>query len=352
MGSKLRIGVELTLSSKGALGSGRFPASLKRYRDTKPMNLQTFQTVRNSADAVHAVGALLRDLIDYAGLFPPASLAMAASVANYDAYLRSEWRWILGRFIIPVARLGEFEEAVAGLPTPTHGPGFVYWRLSALLGSDPVADVARIGEFNARMTDYSSGRRAVVESVEVKVASSDEVKQLSGIIPAELAAYFEILLSNYRECIAAVAGCGRRAKIRMGGETTDKFPAPESVIEFIRLCVVGNVPFKATAGLHHPLRSLHRFTYQGDSPSGTMHGFVNVFLAAAFLRAGMEPQLAVELLEEHSAGAFQFDSEGVGWRQHRLSRDEIAAARQSFAVSFGSCSFTEPTDDLRSLHML
>ncbi len=316
------------------------------------MNLQTFQTVRHAADALDAAGVLLRDLIDYAGLFPPASLAMLPSVANYEAYSRSEWNWILGRFIVPVARLEEFEEAFAGLTAPTHGTGLANWRLSVLLGSDPVADVARIREFNAPMASSGSGRGAVVESVEVKAAGSEEVKRLSGIIPAELATYFEIPLSSCSESIAAVAGCARRAKIRTGGETADKFPAPESLIEFLRLCAAANVPFKATAGLHHPLRSVHRFTYQPESPSGIMHGFVSVFLAAAFLRAGMEAALAVQLLEEQSAQAFHFDLDGVGWRQHRLSRHEIAAARQGFAVSFGSCSFTEPIDDLRSLHLL
>jgi hypothetical protein len=316
------------------------------------MNLQTTQTTQTSADAVDAAGVLLRDLIDYAGLFPPASLAMAASVANYDAYSQSEWSWILGRFVVPVARLAEFEEAFAGLPTPAPGTGSAKWRLSVLLGSDPVADVARIREFNARMASRSSGRRAVVESVEVKVASPEEVKRLSAIIPAELASYFEVPLSSCAECIAAVAGCGRRAKIRTGGETADKFPAPENVIEFIRLCAAANVPFKATAGLHHPLRSVHRFTYQPDSPSGVMHGFLNVFLAAVFLRAGMEAQFAVQLLEEQSADAFHFHADGVSWRQHRLSKHEIAAARQGFAVSFGSCSFTEPIDDLRALRLL
>src|SRR5467141_4238050 len=140
------------------------------------MNLQTTRTARNSAEAVDAAGVLLRDLIDYAGLFPPASLAMATSVANYDAYLPSEWSWILGRFIVPVARLAEFEEAFAALPTPTPGTGFTTWRLSVLLGSDQVADVACIHEFNARMASSSSGR-AVIESVEVKVASPGEVKR-------------------------------------------------------------------------------------------------------------------------------------------------------------------------------
>jgi hypothetical protein len=315
------------------------------------MNLQAAHTVRSSADAVDAAGVLLRDLIDYAGLFPPASLTMAASVANYDAYSRSEWNWILGRFIVPVARLDEFEEAFAALPT-AHGTGFTNWRLSVLPASDPVADVARICEFNARMAGSSSGRRAVVESVEVKVASGGEVWALSGVIPAELAAYFEVPLPSCGECIAAVAECGRRAKIRTGGETADKFPAPESVVEFIGLCAAADVPFKATAGLHHPLRSVHRFTYQPESPSGMMHGFVNVFLAAAFLRAGIETRVAAQLLDEQSAQAFHFDLDGVGWRQYRLNRQEIAAARQAFAVSFGSCSFTEPIDDLRSLHLL
>jgi len=124
------------------------------------------------------------------------------------------------------------------------------------------------------------------------------------------------------------------------------------VIEFIRLCADRDVAFKATAGLHHPLRSVHRFTYEPESPSGVMHGFINVFLAAAFLRAGMDRKLAVEVLEERSSQAFHFDADGIGWRQHRLSRNEIAAARRNFAISFGSCSFTEPIDDLRSLHLL
>jgi hypothetical protein len=316
------------------------------------MNLQNTQTARNSADAVDAAGVLLRDLIDYAGLFPPASLAMAPSVVNYDTYSRSEWSWILGRFVVPIARLAEFEEAFAGLPAPPSGAGFTTWRLSALLGSNPVADVARIRESNVRLASSSSGRRAVIESVEVKVAGPEEIKRLSGIIPAELATYLEVPLSNCGECIVAMADCGHRAKIRTGGETAEKFPAPENVVEFIRLCAAANVPFKATAGLHHPLRSVHRFTYQPDSLSGIMHGFVNVFLAAAFLRAGMETKLAVQLLEEQSADAFHFDADDVGWREHRLSQREIAAARRNFAVSFGSCSFTEPIDDLRSLRLL
>lgn len=313
------------------------------------MSVPTAQTVRNGADTVESARVLLRDLIDYAGLFPPASLSVASSVANYDAYLQSRWNWILGRFIVPVARLNEFEQACAALPI-SAAKKTLNWRLSVLIGADPAADVSRIGEFNDRAP--SACGRAVIESVEVKAASPAEVAQLSALIPAELETYFEIPISNAAECLTAVANCKRRAKIRTGGETADKFPAPASVIEFIRLCMVADIPLKSTAGLHHPLRSVHRFTYQSDSPSGMMHGFLNVFLAAAFLRAGMEPALAVLLLEESSPAAFQFSSDGISWRQHRLRLAEITAARKKLAISFGSCSFTEPIDDLQLLHLL
>jgi|SRR5271166_1969927 len=316
------------------------------------MNPQSLESTPESVDAKSGAGVLLRDLIDYAGLFPPASLAMVPAAANYDAYSRLEWNWILGRFIVPVARLGEFEEALASLPSSAQGSSLTNFRISVLLGLDVAAEVARIREFNARMARSPSCQNTVIEAVELKISSAEEITRLSKIIPAELATYFELPWPSCGECVAAVADCGRRAKIRTGGETADKFPAPGSVIEFIGSCAAANVPFKATAGLHHPLRSVHRFTYQPESPSGIMHGFINVFLAAAFVRAGMERKFAVQLLEEQSSQAFQFDLDGAGWREHRLSRDEIAHVRRSFAISFGSCSFTEPIDDLRTLRLL
>jgi hypothetical protein len=300
---------------------------------------------------VDATCILLRDLIDYAGLFPPASLSMAQSVANYGEYLRSEHKWILGRFVVPVARLGEFEEAFDELPAAASQTN-AKWRLSVLLGTDVVMDVTAIREFHDRMANSSSCRKAAVEAVEINVANDEEVTRLSAMIPAELATYFEVPLANCGECIAAVSANARCAKIRAGGETAEKFPDSESVIEFIRLCTAAHVPFKATAGLHHPLRSVHRFNYHPESPSGMMHGFLNVFLAAAFLRTGMEARLAIQLLEEQAPRAFRFNLDGISWREHRLKRDEIALARANFAVSFGSCSFTEPIDDLRSLHLL
>ncbi len=331
------------------------------------MEVKSQETTGSAVSATESVVVLLRNLIDYAGLFPPASLGMAPAVANYYLYSRSGFNWMLGRFIVPAARLGEFEDVLVRLPG-SGAERHLRWGVSALLGTDVAADLVRIHDFNARGAAERLPNERKIESVEVRVTSPEEIERLSRIIPPELETYFEVPWSSgampgeatlgkgvsgaARDCVAAVASCGQRAKIRTGGETADKFPAPESVIEFIMLCAAADVPFKATAGLHHPLRSLHGFTYQPDGPSGIMHGFLNVFLAAAFVRAGMETGVAVELLKEQAAEAFSFGSDEVIWRGHRLSARDVSLARRDFAVSFGSCSFTEPIDDLRSLHLL
>jgi hypothetical protein len=307
------------------------------------MNPKATATGRTNAKTANPTRLFLTRLIDYAGLFPPAALNMREVVKNYATYLGSEHAWVLGRFIVPAARLGEFEETLQSLPEPPKP-----WNLSVLLGPDPAADLTRI-------TSMWGGHShpPVIDSVEVKANTPEEVRSLATLIPRGLTSYFEIPLTGHdRECIAAIADCGRAAKIRTGGETADKFPEPSRVIEFIRLCADAKVPFKATAGLHHPIRSVHRLTYQPDSASALMHGFLNVFLAAAFLHAGLEPQAAGELLEERSAGAIRFDAEGIMWREHHLNANQIASARQHFSISFGSCSFTEPMDDLKTLGLL
>ena len=62
--------------------------------------------------------------------------------------------------------------------------------------------------------------------------------------------------------------------------------------------------------------------------------------------------MAVELLNETDPKAFQFDDQSVAWRDHRIGVAQLAQSRESFATGYGSCSFSEPTDDLKSLGLL
>jgi hypothetical protein len=219
-----------------------------------------------------SIRVLLDHLIDYAGLFPPAALSMPDAVRNYARYREGEYAWVLGPFVVPKERMHE---------VPSDFPVTV-------LGVDEVKSLEQARD------------RAFVEITDVAL-------------------------------IPEIAQRGLRAKIRTGG---DAVPSIEQVADFLRACKTAGVPFKATAGLHHPIKS------------GTIHGFVNVFLAAAMINH------AEEILREEDASAFTFTDENVSWRGYAISTEDLAKTRREFALSFGSCSFEEPIDDLKELGWL
>lgn len=285
-----------------------------------------------------ALHALLRESIDYAGLFPPAALGMAQAVANYASYRSGPEAWALGRFVVPAARLGELEDVAADR--------LAGWRIAALLGAEPAGDLEAVGELNRR-------EHGIVDVVEAKAGSVEAVERLFSRVPADLQAYVEVpIAGDPVPLAAAVAARGGRLKVRTGGVTADAFPRPEDLVRFVRASLQAGVPFKATAGLHHPIRAEYRLTYEPGSACGTMFGFLNLFLAAAFMADGLDDEDGERLLEEREPAAFRFDPGGVEWRGRRLGVEAVRRARTSVVVSFGSCSFTEPIGDLRSLGLL
>jgi hypothetical protein len=295
-----------------------------------------------------AIHILLRNSIDYAGLFPPAELDMKSSVENYSRYKTSPISWALGRFVVPVKRLVELETTAEPHLRPAGEP----WLLTALLGAEVESDIAAIDEFNQRQRSSAIGN-LVVDSVELRANSVVSAETAIRRIPAHLQAYIEIPIDgDPSELIAVIARLGRRAKVRTGGVTSDAFPDARDLIRFMVNCNRRGVAFKATAGLHHPFRAEYRLTYQPDSPSGTMFGFLNLFLAAGFLQSGMDDRQAERVLEERSVDAFQLEDDAVHWRQYSLSLDQLEQSRRQGLVSFGSCSFTEPLEELQALHLL
>ncbi|HUF35882.1 MAG TPA: hypothetical protein VMN37_08030 [Gemmatimonadales bacterium] len=296
------------------------------------------------------VRALLRGSIDYAGLFPPAALDLPAAVANYAEYLRSPDAWALGRFVVPASRLAELEEVAADVAP--SAPSADAWPLAVLLADASREEIDGLGEFNCRHA--AAGAAAMSGDVaEVKAGTVAAVERIGVALPPYLRAYIEIpIAADPAPLLEAIARTGARAKVRTGGVTPDAFPPAPDLARFLAGCARAGVAFKATAGLHHPLRAEYRLTYRPDSPTGTMYGFLNVFLAAAFLREGMDQADAVRLLEERDPGAIRFGAGGVQWRGHRLETAALQRAREEGMVSFGSCSFTEPVGELRSLGML
>jgi hypothetical protein len=293
-----------------------------------------------------AIRTLLQGSIDYAGLFPPAELDMRTALENYARYSSGPSSWALGRFIVPVSRLGELE-----VHLPRISPRRIEssWHFAALMGTNLEADVLAIEAFNRRHTNGG----ATIDSVEVKASSEARIGEIIQSVSSTLQTYIEVPVDPDPSTLIRSIGQGqRRAKIRTGGVTQEAFPRALELLRFLRATLDHEVPFKATAGLHHPLRATYRLTYAENSPVGRMFGFLNLMLAAAFLRSGMDEADLLRVLEEEDSAAFQADDGGISWRSRRLDLQALSDARRLGIVSFGSCSFTEPVEDLQALHLL
>ena len=284
------------------------------------------------------MAALLSGVIDYAGLFPPAALAMADAIRAYALYLDSESAWMLGRFVVPATRLEELAEHA----TPVWQSGR-RWHVSAV---GTASDLDAVASFSARHAD-----RACVDSFETRATSVVEIRTLAGRCTSPLLRlHVELPLTAALESLVrAVRDAGAVAKVRTGGVTTEAFPSAGALAEFLLLCARHEVPFKATAGLHHPLRGEYPLTYDAGSPRATMFGFVNVFLAALLAREGADQRTLESLLTEREGSSITADASGIAWRGHRVSAERVREGRACSAVSFGSCSFTEPVHDLATL---
>ncbi|MEP6764236.1 MAG: hypothetical protein ABJB66_08005 [Gemmatimonadaceae bacterium] len=302
-----------------------------------------------------AVRVLLDGIVDYAGLYPPAAVSMATAVRSFAHYRASENGWMLGRFVCPAASLEVFSrDAEMYLP---RDAGAIAWQLSATSSGNVAQDMIAIAEFNERHRVCFDECNASVDSYEAKAATVAEVHVINELIPQTLRTFIEVPIStNPTSLLDAIAQTGRRAKIRTGGTTAEAFPTSQQVALFLESCAHTGVTAKATAGLHHPLRATYRLTYAENAPSGTMFGYVNIFLATALVASGAPTRDVVAMLEESSSSRISFDETHCHWqggtRPYSLDRGLLAQMRERGLVSFGSCSFTEPVNETRALGWL
>jgi hypothetical protein len=313
-----------------------------------------------------AFRSFMGGLVDYAGLFPPASLDMAAAVDEYAAHRTELEAWMLGRFIVPAGRLDELGEACAQYLDQGQE-----WTFSALVGGrddaeSALASVAAQGRAAADFLQRFEGR-VRIEVLEAPIpvdGSGTNVGDFlgryadsfasAGLTEREL--YLEVLPgvddTRVLEAINALAAFESRfarigAKLRCGGVTPEAFPSCERIADFIDRCRRLGLPLKCTAGLHHPVR------HQAADPKVMMHGFLNVFGAGILAHAlGAGPEVLTACVSETDPEAFEFSDDGFAWRDHLVPAGALAQARDGFLSGFGSCSFDEPRDDLRALGLM
>lgn len=285
-----------------------------------------------------AADILLARIVDYAGLFPPAALDMDTAVRNFHRYLDGDDSPMLGAFIVPAGRLGEF---AAAFETVCCSEREQPWTLSVVCAGDPAADAEAIAQFQEGAV--------FLASLEMKAADARSAVDVLQKMPGGRTRYVEFAPELAGEILPVLEAHGARAKLRMGGATPESIPTAEAVADFLVACAQAAVPWKATAGLHHAVRGMHALTGEPGSAQAKMHGFVNLFVAATLAWFGAAKSDVVQVSEEEDASAFRLDDDVLCWREHTLIADQIERARNEFAISFGSCSFTEPVDDIKAM---
>lgn len=288
---------------------------------------------------------LLSSLVDYAGLFPPAQLSLPDAMTLYDRARSAPYAWMLDRFVIPASRLLELVQHLPSVSDATQ-----VWSLSVILSSQWRKEWEQIEQMSHCLAQDSPVQ---ISALEVAPLPPEEIAQVCLQAPIATTFFeipFELDLAPYLDVLHQT---GASAKLRTGGVTPEAFPDSRQLAQRILSLAEARIPFKATAGLHHPLRGKAPLTGESDSPFTTMHGFLNVALLAAFAyHQPLTLDAAVSLLEETSIAAFTFNNTEVHWGGYMLSSPDIERSRQQCFRSLGSCSMQEPIADLQELGLL
>ncbi|OZC03256.1 hypothetical protein [Rubricoccus marinus] len=305
-----------------------------------------------------AFRAFLTEIIDYAGLFPPAALDLDPAIRNHVRYRQSPEAWMLGRFIVPAARLSALD-AYADLFAQAPPVGFSVLGLTdASGGLDGTAratlEAARAFEarhpgrvrcdrFELRAAPEAAGALAAVLS-DLPLADGDGI---AVEFPMTGDGYAPEVIEEAAHGIAEANARAREKrfalKLRCGGVTPDLVPGVERLADAVAACAKADAPFKATAGLHHPFRNYD------EAVGAEMHGFMNLFGAATLaLARGFDRDAIAEVLDDGDGSHFQL-GDAFAWRGFAVEAAGVHEARQRRALSYGSCSFDEPIEDLRAL---
>jgi len=296
---------------------------------------------------------LLTHAIDYAGMFPPCSLGLEPALKNQAEYVQSSDAWMLGAFVLPIQQfdatrqlLSQFD-AEHPLRVAALGPKTA--RADAFLEALDDADAAirSLSRHNVDLILMSHLEMLMPDKVDV--ASLKEAKSILGDLPV----FWEAPPDRAEQTIALLAEVNSDAdsatfgyKLRTGGVTADAFPTPLQMAKALVTPATHQLPIKFTAGLHHPLRQYR------EEVQTKMHGFLNVFGAAVLAAEHRwDANQTAIMLEDENVGSFSFTDDFFAWREWRIDIKRLQYRRR-FVVSFGSCSFDEPREDLRRLNLL
>lgn len=320
---------------------------------------------------------LITHLIDYAGLFPPASLPLKEAYEQFTGYINESDEWILSKFICPAKQLSSLAELIN-----SDENNYKPFSISVLgrSGTNSEEFIKGTAEDVNLIIQFlqQTKNKFLTDAFEVRLpedlvlgdnpdAMYEVMNSTAAIIkenvPFYVKVFFEIPLKNdWKSSVNNFASALKKHneffgqdenfprsgfKLRTGGVEASAFPSPEQIAYVINASYENQLPLKFTAGLHHPFRHFN------ETVKTKMHGFLNVFGAGVLLYGNdLLEQDLIDILSDEDAENFKFDDNNLRWKEFKSPVKVIENARKNFVISYGSCSFDEPREDLINLKLM
>ncbi|MEU5870889.1 hypothetical protein AB0A73_04930 [Glycomyces sp. NPDC047369] len=280
------------------------------------------------AGAAPVIPVLAAGFFDDAAVFPPGNAPLALAVRAYGARRRVWYAGLVGPLVLPAAALPRL--------APLLPAGDPVLPLAVTFPDGPAGVPAALGNASLLPVEVRSIEVAVPEGAEPETFLADLDAALEDA--PDLEVFVEVPRDGRRLPLIAAIPHGYKAKFRTGGVRAELYPGEDELAEGVAAAVAAGLPFKATAGLHHAVRNT-------DAADGfEQHGFLNLLLATdALLHGGTEIDARALLAER--------DGDTVADLVADLTEARVRQARAAF-TSFGTCSVTEPLDELIGLGLV
>jgi hypothetical protein len=276
--------------------------------------------------------------IDDAAMFPPGDAAVGEAVGAHLRYRHSWFASLIGPLLVSDLKFAEVGRTLHQVRTGSGSEGTLPLAVAVVNTGGAGGLLSLVGR------EIQGVQVVAVESalrdLNDLAGNADRVVSAAAQLDDAVRVFVEIPYApGWEKAVAVVEAAGYYGKLRTGGLEPIDTPPCEQLAHQLSVLIEADLPFKATAGLHHAV------ALPGSDPGRPrQHGFLNLLVAVESLVDGGSETEAANLLGENGRQSV-LDHVGA-WDDTQASR-----IRRRFR-SFGCCGVLDPINDLVALGLI